>query len=68
MKNKTIEIQIMMNKGYTSQYLESRAKVRRLELLAYIKLAEIISKERRKKYSLNKCVLIVIDSVPPTID
>ena len=71
-KNKTIEIQIMMNKGYTSQYFgDQEHELEGLELLAsYIALAEIISKERGERnthltrYYINK----IIDSVPPTID
>ena len=71
-KNKTIEIQIMMNKGYTSQYFgDQEHELEGLELLAsYIALAEIISKERGEKnthltrYYINK----IIDTVPPTID
>ena len=71
-KNKTIEIQIMMNKGYTSQYFgDQEHELEGLELLAsYIALAEIISKERGEKnthltrYYINK----IIDSVPPTLD
>ena len=71
-KNKTIEIQIMMNKGYTSQYFgDQEQELEGLELLAsYIALAEIISKERGEKnthltrYYINK----IIDTVPPTID
>ena len=71
-KNKIIEIQIMMNKGYTSQYFgDQEHELEGLELLAsYIALAEIISKERGEKnthltrYYINK----IIDSVPPTID
>ena len=70
--NKTIEIQIMMNKGYTSQYFgDQEHELEGLELLAsYIALAEIISKERGERnthltrYYINK----IIDSVPPTID
>tara|TARA_B100000780_G_C21101585_1_gene444545 strand:- start:369 stop:1922 length:1554 start_codon:yes stop_codon:yes gene_type:complete len=71
-KNKIIEIQIMMNKGYTSQYFgDQEHELEGLELLAsYIALAEIISKERGEKnthltrYYINK----IIDTVPPTID
>jgi hypothetical protein len=71
-KSKIIEIQIMMNKGYTSQYFgDQEHELEGLELLAsYIALAEIISKERGEKnthltrYYINK----IIDSVPPTID
>ena len=71
-KNKTIEIQILMNKGFTSQYFGDQAhELEGMELLAsYIALAEIISKERGERnthltrYYINK----IIDSVPPTLN
>jgi|TARA_B110000114_G_scaffold185644_1_gene233714 hypothetical protein len=71
-KNKEIEIEIMMNKGFSSEYFGSSShEVEGMELLSsYIALAETKARLNGEKnthvirYYINR----IIDSVPPTID
>ncbi len=71
-KEKKVQIQIMMNKGFSSQYFGSDEKEIEgmLSLLCYIVLAEIIGKQRgfRDSYMVREYINRIIDSVPPTID
>ena len=71
-KEKKVQIQIMMNKGFSSQYFGSDEKEIEgmLSLLCYIVLAEIIGKQRgfKDSYMVREYINRIIDSVPPTID
>ena len=71
-KEKKIQIQVMMNKGFSSQYFGNDEKEIEgmLSLLCYIVLAEIIGKQRgfRDSYMVREYINRIIDSVPPTID
>jgi hypothetical protein len=71
-KNKQVEIQILMNKGFSSQYFGNDEKEIEgmLSLLCYIVLAEIIGKQRgfRDTHMVREYINAIIDSVPPTIN
>ncbi len=71
-KNKKVEIQIMMHKGFSSQYFGNDEKEIEgmLSLLCYIVLAEIIGKQRgfRDTHMVREYINAIIDSVPPTIN
>ena len=71
-KNKRIQIQILMNKGFSSQYFGNDEKEIEgmLSLLCYIVLAEIIGKQRgfRDTHMVREYINAIIDSVPPTIN
>tara|TARA_B100001057_G_scaffold493513_1_gene588074 strand:+ start:2094 stop:3650 length:1557 start_codon:yes stop_codon:yes gene_type:complete len=71
-KNKHIQIQIMMNKGFSSQYFGNDEKEIEgmISLLCYIVLAEIIGKQRGflGTHMVREYINAIIDSVPPTIN
>mgnify|MGYP001377611447 CR=1 FL=1 len=71
-KDKRVQIQIMMNKGFSSQYFgdDEREIEGMLSLLCYIVLAEIIGKERgfRDTHMVREYINRIIDTVPPTIN
>ena len=71
-KEKKVQIQIMMNKGFSSQYFGNDEKEIEgmLSLLCYIVLAEIIGKERGFKdtFMIREYINTIIDTVPPTIN
>lgn len=71
-KNKQVQIQILMHKGFSSQYFGNDEKEVEgmLSLLCYIVLAEIIGKERGFKDTqmVREYINAIIDSVPPTIN
>ena len=70
--NKRIQIQIMMNKGFSSQYFGNDEKEIEgmISLLCYIVLAEIIGKHRGfdGTHMVREYINAIIDSVPPKID
>ena len=71
-KEKKVQIQIMMHKGFSSQYFGNDEKEIEgmLSLLCYIVLAEIIGKERGFKdtFMVREYINTIIDTVPPTIN
>ena len=71
-KDKHIQIQIMMNKGFSSQYFGNDEKEIEgmISLLCYIVLAEIIGKQRgfTGTHMVREYINAIIDSVPPTIN
>ena len=68
-KDKHIQIQIMMNKGFSSQYFGNDEKEIEgmISLLCYIVLAEIIGKQRgfTGTHMVREYINAIIDSVPP---
>jgi|MDTC01.2.fsa_nt_gb hypothetical protein len=71
-KNRQVQIQILMNKGFSSQYFgdDEREIEGMLSLLCFIVLAEIIGKQRGFKdtHMVREYINAIIDSVPPTIN